>query len=113
MRITDAGVFAQATRLFGPIEASGTIRTDVVWARADERQVTDVYLDIASATIGDLSDEEVNVSGALMLNAALSDAWSLAIGGGTAVRTADATEQTARNTKRIQREIQGGTAAFV
>ena len=93
VRITDAGVFAQATRLFGPIEASGTIRTDVVWARADESQVTDVYLDIAGATIGDLSDEEVNVSGALMLNAALSDAWSLAIGGGTAVRTADALER--------------------
>jgi len=33
-------------------------------------------------------------------------------GGSAMDRTADATEQTARNTKRIQREIQGGTAAF-
>ncbi len=91
--ITDAGVFAQATRLLGPVEASGTIRTDVVWARADDSQVTGVYLDIANTTVEELDDREVNVSGALMLNAALSEAWSLALGGGTAVRTADALER--------------------
>ena len=52
--IADAGVFAQATRLFGSVEATGTVRTDFVWAGAEEKQVTGVYLDIAEAGAGSL-----------------------------------------------------------
>ena len=89
----DAGLFAQATRLFGPVEASGTVRTDFVWAGADENRVTDVYLDVADATLDELDQQEVNLSGALMLSASLSDTWSLSVGGGTAVRTASALER--------------------
>lgn len=96
--IADAGLFAQATRRFGPVEATATARTDAVWAGADEEQVTDVYLDIAEPGSGalamsDLDQQEINVSGALMLTTPLSDTWSLSVGGGTAVRTADALER--------------------
>ncbi|MFB6285308.1 MAG: TonB-dependent receptor [Candidatus Bipolaricaulia bacterium] len=96
--IADAGVFAQATRLFGTVEVTATTRADVVWAGADESQVTDVYLDIAKPGDGSLDpdaldQQEFNVSGALMLTAPLSEAWSLSIGGGTAVRTASALER--------------------
>ena len=91
--IADVGVFAQATRIFGPVQASGTVRADFVWAGADENRVTDVYLDVANATIDQLDQQEVNLSSALMLSASLSDAWSLSVGGGTAVRTASALER--------------------
>jgi len=96
--IADAGVFTQVTRLLGDVEATGTVRADVVWAGADEDQVTDVYLDVAepgpgSIDAGALDQQEFNVSGALMLTAPLSQAWSLSVGGGTAVRTADALER--------------------
>jgi iron complex outermembrane receptor protein len=96
--IADAGVFAQATRLFGPVEATATARADAVWAGTDEEQVTDVYLDIAEPGDGSLDpdaldQQELNVSGALMITALLSEAWSLSVGGGTAVRTASALER--------------------
>ncbi len=96
--IADAGLFAQATRLFGSVEATGTVRADAVWAGADEEQVTDVYLDIAEPGDGSLTPDaldrqELNLSGALMLTAPLSEAWSLSVGGGTAVRTASALER--------------------
>jgi iron complex outermembrane receptor protein len=96
--IANAGVFAQVTQLLGTIEATATARADAVWAGADEGQVTDVYLDIAApddeALAPDVLDQrELNVSGALMLTAPLSDAWSLSLGGGTAVRTAGALER--------------------
>ena len=96
--IADAGVFAQATRLFGTVEATATVRADAVWAGADEAQVTDVYLDIAKPGEGSLEadaldQQELNVSGAVMLSAPLSEAWSLSVGGGTAVRTAAALER--------------------
>ena len=94
----DVGAFAQVTRLFGAVEATGTVRADAVWAGADEAQVTDVYLDIAepgdgALDVGALDQREFNVSGALMLTAPLSEVWSLSVGGGTAVRTAGALER--------------------
>jgi iron complex outermembrane receptor protein len=96
--IANTGVFGQATRLFGPVEATATARADAVWAGADEAQVTDVYLDIAEPGPGSLptdalDQQELNVSGALMVTAPLSSAWSVSIGGGTAVRTASALER--------------------
>jgi iron complex outermembrane receptor protein len=96
--IADAGVFVQATRLFGGVEATGTVRADAVWAGADAAQVTDVYSDIAEPGPGSLNadaldQQELNVSGALMVTAPLSEVWSLSIGGGTAVRTASALER--------------------
>ncbi len=96
--LADAGVFVQATHLIGAVEATGTVRADAVWAGADETQVTDVYLDIAapgdrSLTVDALDQQELNASGALMLSVPLSEAWSLSLGGGTAVRTASALER--------------------
>lgn len=91
--IANAGLFAQATRLFGSVEASGTVRADVVWAGADKDRVTEVYLDIANVTREQLDQREVNLSGALMVNIPLSYIWSLSVGGGSVVRTADALER--------------------
>ncbi len=96
--LADAGLFAQATRLFGTVELTATARTDAVWAGAAEEQVTDVYLDIAEPGDGSLDadaldQQELNLSGALMLTAPLSEVWSLSVGGGTAVRTANALER--------------------
>ncbi|MEF8939080.1 MAG: TonB-dependent receptor [Salinivenus sp.] len=96
--IADVGAFTQVTRLFGTVEATGTVRADLVWAGADETQVSDVYLDIAEPGAGALAPEalnqqELNLSGALMLTAPLSEVWSLSVGGGTAVRTAGALER--------------------
>ena len=94
----DAGAFAQATRLFGKVEATATARADAVWANADEGQVTDVYLDIAEPGEGALDrsaldQQEVNVSGAARVSAPLSEVWTLSAGAGTAVRTAGALER--------------------
>ncbi len=96
--IANTGIFMQATRLLGSVEVTGTARADAVWAGADEDQVTDVYLDIAEPEDGSLGtdaldQQELNVSGALMLTARLTEAWSLSIGAGTAVRTASALER--------------------
>ena len=96
--IADAGAFAQVTRLFGAVEATGTVRADAVWAGADEAQVTDTYLDIAEPGDGSLDTEQLDqqdldVSGAVRLGAPLSEAWTLTAGGGTAVRTAGALER--------------------
>ncbi|WP_022834982.1 TonB-dependent receptor [Salisaeta longa] len=91
--MTDVGVFAQAKQLMGSVEATASVRTDVVWAGADESQVSDVFLDIANTTRAALDQQEVNVSGALMLSAPLADAWTAALSGGTAVRTASALER--------------------
>jgi iron complex outermembrane receptor protein len=96
--IANTGVFAQATRLIGTVEATATARADAVWAGADEDQVTDVYLDVAEPGNGALDPDaldqrELNVSGALMITAPLSEAWSVSVGGGTAVRTAGALER--------------------
>jgi len=96
--IADVGAFTQVTRLFGAVEATGTVRADVVWAGADETQVSDVYLDIAEPGAGTLDAarldrQELNLSGALMLTAPITEVWSLSVGGGTAVRTASALER--------------------
>ena len=96
--IANTGIFVQATQLIGTMEATATVRGDAVWAGADEQQVTDVYLDIAepgpgALDAGVLDQQELNVSGALMLTAPLSEAWSLSVGGGSAVRTASALER--------------------
>ena len=60
--------------------------------------------------LDDVASKRIEARGTF--NAAPGSIQGLMSAGAAAERTADATEQTARNTKRIQREIQGGTAAF-
>jgi iron complex outermembrane receptor protein len=96
--IADIGAYVQAIRAVGPAEVTATTRADAVWAGADEGQISDVYLDIAepgaeALPSGALDQRELNLSGALMLSAPLSEAWSVSVGGGTAVRTAGALER--------------------
>ena len=93
VRITDAGFFANAERGFGPVEASGTVRVDVVQAAADEDAVSAAFLENANVARGDLDQAETNLSGALTLSVPLSPHWLLSAGGGTVVRTADALER--------------------
>ncbi len=82
-RLTDAGLFASATRTFGRVEATGAIRVDVVQARADH----------TSAVAAELDVTETHVSGAFALAADLSSAWIVSVGVGSVVRAADAYER--------------------
>jgi iron complex outermembrane receptor protein len=89
----NGGLFAKATQLLGSVEATGTVRVDFVSAGTDENSVSDVFLENANVTSGQLDQNETNLSGALMFNLPLSDQWALSLGGGTTVRTADALER--------------------
>lgn len=81
-RITDAGFFAGGTRVFGTLEATGTVRLDVVHAQAE----LDVPSDYASVT-------ETNLSGAFALTAGLSSVWQASAGIGSVARSAGAYER--------------------
>lgn len=88
-RITDAGAYTRVTRDFGErVEASGTVRLDVVRANADTASQF-----LRENTGGDFDDSEVNLSGAFSLGVGLTSHWSMNLGVGSAVRTADATER--------------------
>ena len=86
--ITDAGFFTRASRSFGGVRTSATVRLDLVEATADS--VSDFFRANAS---NDLDQSEANLSAALTAGVDLSSHWTLSGGIGTAVRTADATER--------------------
>lgn len=89
--ITDAGVFVNGKRDVGSLTASGTVRIDQVWA--DAGRVSDAYLGHAGVTEADLEATETNLSGALTVSVPLARRWSLSLGVGSVVRTADALER--------------------
>ena len=90
--ITEAGLFANATRPWGPVDVAATVRADVVWADAD--RASTAFLDNAGGlTDPDLRATETNWSGALNLGLPLSEQWTLTLGGGSVVRTADVLER--------------------
>ena len=89
-RITDAGLFAGGTRVFGRVEATGTVRLDVVRAQAE---LGSGLLEESELTSGHHTFTETNVSGALALTAGLSSVWQVAVGVGSVTRTADAYER--------------------
>lgn len=87
--ITDAGLFARADRhLAGDVTVSVAGRVDFVAARADT--ASEFFRDNVST---DFDQNEVNLSGAATAGVGLSANWTLFVGVGTAVRTADALER--------------------
>ncbi|MFW6202243.1 MAG: TonB-dependent receptor domain-containing protein [Gemmatimonadota bacterium] len=87
--ITDAGLFARASRpIGGRFSVAATARLDVV--RADADTASPFFRDNVS---GEPDASETNPSAAVTATALLNDAWSLSAGVGSVVRTADATER--------------------
>lgn len=87
--ITDVGAFVRASRDFaGGVRASGTVRADVVEARADS--ASEFFRENVG---GDLDASEAHLSGALTVGTDVSPHLTLSAGLGTVVRTADATER--------------------
>ncbi|QXD15319.1 TonB-dependent receptor [Rhodocaloribacter litoris] len=91
--ITDVGLFGGATHLAGAVELSATARLDLV--RAEAGRVSDAYLSVVGGglTRDDLTQTEANLSGALTLALRPHPAWTVSLGAGSVVRTADALER--------------------
>ena len=90
--ITDLGAFGRVGWREGRVSISGTARVDLVSAEVPERAVSDFFL--ANNPAGpDLDAKEANYSGALTASVDVHPNWVLALGVGSAVRTADATER--------------------
>jgi iron complex outermembrane recepter protein len=87
-RITDLGLYTRAERHFGRATASGTVRLDLVDARADSASA--FFLENVSS---DLEAKEANLSGAFTVTLPLGGHWSISGGAGSVVRTAEANER--------------------
>ncbi len=104
--ITDAGFFFHSSKFFyNGIKISATLRLDVVQARADI--ASEFFLNRVS---NNLNNSENNISIALTVSKLLNDHWLLALGAGSVVRTADATE---RYSDRIPASKSQTSAEFV
>ena len=88
--ITDVGTFGRLAWREGALSVSGTARLDFVWAGASHAKVDDFFRINAGS---DLSATETNVSGAITASLDVHADWVVALGVGSAVRTADATER--------------------
>lgn len=87
--ITDLGGYGRFTRQLGDdVRLSGTARLDRV--RADADTASDFFRE---NTTGSLEQDETSLSGAVTLGYDLGRHWSVSLGAGSAVRTADATER--------------------
>ncbi len=106
--ITDGGLFARATHtLASGISLAGTVRLDGVSAGADS--VSAFFAENVAS--GDALDAtEANLSGAVTMSFQPASAWSVALGLGSVVRTADATE---RYSDRIPASKAQTSAEFV
>ncbi|WP_457654250.1 TonB-dependent receptor domain-containing protein [Rhodocaloribacter sp.] len=91
--ITDGGLFVNGTRTVGAVSVAATARLDLVHAGAG--RVSDAYMSIVGQglTREDLTQNEANVSGAFTLTTHPAEAWSVSLGAGSVVRTADALER--------------------
>jgi iron complex outermembrane receptor protein len=87
--ISDAGLFARGERRLGE-HATFTLagRLDIVSARADT--ASDFF---ANSVSTNLESDETNFSAAATLGLGLSPSWTLFLGAGSAVRTADVLER--------------------
>ena len=86
---TAGGLFARTDRSFsGALNLSGTVRLDFVESRADT--VSEWF----AQNVGtNLRQTETNLSGAVTVGVHLGSNWNVWLGGGSAVRTADASER--------------------
>ena len=90
--ITDLGMFSRLSWREGLVSLSGTARLDLVSADASESQVSSFF--VGNNPAGpDLAAVESNLSGALTASFDVHRNWVLALGLGSAVRTADASER--------------------
>ncbi len=106
--ITDAGLFARATRTLGEgASLAAALRLDGVRTSADS--VSEFFASTLSGGT-DLDSRETNVSGALTVSFQPAAGWSMALGLGSVVRTADATE---RYSDRIPASKAQTSAEFV
>ncbi len=88
-QLTDVGFYGRASWPFGDVfSGEATIRVDLVEASAGE--ISEFFRENIS---DDTDSSETNLSGAMTLNAALNGNWSLSLGLGSAVRTADPNER--------------------
>jgi len=87
-KINDIGGYGQVIYSKGVTQVGGTARVDGVDASAGD--VSQFFLD---NTEGDLDQTETNFSAAVNLTRQLSNRWSLSLGLGRAVRTANALER--------------------
>ena len=90
--ITDVGGFARLAWREGRVSLSGTVRLDQVSADAPASEVS-TYFTANNPSGADLDASETNVSAAVTASFDLEENWVLALGIGSAVRTADATER--------------------
>jgi len=89
--ITDGGFFGKATKPIGDnVSLSASLRLDFVSARGDSSIVSDFFLE---NTVDDLDQRETNFSAAASAAVGLSSNWTLSLGVGSVVRTADALER--------------------
>ncbi|MGD8730086.1 MAG: TonB-dependent receptor, partial [Gemmatimonadota bacterium] len=98
--ITDVGGFAKLDWRQGGVSFSGTARVDYVDATAPLEKVDSFFVANAvpscptyPAPCPDLESTETNLSGAVTGSFDLDENWVFALGVGSAVRTADATER--------------------
>lgn len=90
--LADVGLFTNATRAFGPVDASGTVRLD--WMTADANRVSPAFLQNAGDLSGeDLGTSSVHGSGALTVSTTLTPQWTVSAGVGSTVRPPDALER--------------------
>ena len=89
--ISDGGIFGRATKELGErMSLSGTVRLDFVSATGDSSLVSDFFLENTS---GQLNQSETNFSAAVSAAFGLSSNWTMSVGVGSVVRTADALER--------------------
>lgn len=104
--ITSGGFYTQATHSINEnLSASTTFRLDLVSADAD--RASDFFTNNIS---DDLDHSEVNLNAAISINQVLNEYWSVSLGAGTAVRTADVNE---RYSDRIPASKAQTSAEFV
>ncbi len=100
--ITDGGLWGRVDHPFGNgFRLAGAVRLDLVSADAGKTP-SEFFL---ANTSGDLSASETNFNAALTLSARLSQNWNVSLGGGTVVRTADATERYSDRTPASKAQI--------
>jgi iron complex outermembrane recepter protein len=104
--ITSGGLYTQATHSINEnLSASATVRLDLVSADAD--RASDFFTENIS---DDLDHSEANLNAAFSISQVLNENWSVSLGAGTAVRTADVNE---RYSDRIPASKAQTSAEFV
>jgi len=90
--ITQEGVFAKASRGLGE-RVTLTASTRLDFAQSDANDPTRPFLENAGVTEDELDQSDVMPSGSVTASLALTDRWTLSLGGGTVARPPNALER--------------------